>query len=426
MLVLIIISLVVSFLTLITLIVFNILNNKRNKNKETESKDYIELITMAKELNSSYSNLKSDLVSLKDSLPLLIGKNVSESMLKVETHLNDQTNRDAARLNAFQESINRSLQLNIEALTKKIDDNLLSINNKVDKTLSDGFKGSSETMANIKEQLGAISEAQKNIKSLSDQVLDLKGVLTNNQQRGRYGELQLEIILEATFGETKGQLYDTQKVIYQDNDGQYKPDAVIYLRGDKSKDLIAIDSKFSLIGYENLFSSDPITNENKTILKANFKAALKKRINETSKYIIQGLTVKNAIMFIPNDGIFAFIENEYPDLVQEAIGKGVVLACPTILQPMIVSFKVVQDDAEKAKNLEKINKSLDILSSEFKRFSTRWNDLLKATNSLKNKADDFNITVTKIDNKFNKITKGKVNDIDEEPISSIDETKLIQ
>ena len=74
-------------------------------------------------------------------------------MLKVETHLNDQTNRDAARLNAFQESINRSLQLNIEALTKKIDDNLLSINNKVDKTLSDGFKGSSETMANIKEQL---------------------------------------------------------------------------------------------------------------------------------------------------------------------------------------------------------------------------------------------------------------------------------
>lgn len=257
-------------------------------------------------------------------------------------------------------------------------------------------------------------------------MLDLKGVLTNNQQRGRYGELQLEMILEATFGETKGQLYDTQKVIYQDNDGQYKPDAVIYLRGDKSKDLIAIDSKFSLVGYENLFSSDPITDENKTILKANFKAALKKRINETSKYIIQGLTVKNAIMFIPNDGIFAFIENEYPDLVQEAIGKGVVLACPTILQPMIVSFKVVQDDAEKAKNLEKINKSLDILSSEFKRFSTRWNDLLKATNSLKNKADDFNITVTKIDNKFNKITKGKVNDIDEEPVSSIDETKLIQ
>lgn len=308
MLVLIIISLIVSFLTLITLIVFNILNNKRNKNKETESKDYIELITMVKELNSSYSNLKGDLVSLKDSLPLLIGKNVSESMLKVETHLNDQTNRDAARLNAFQESINRSLQLNIEALTKKIDDNLLSINNKVDKTLSDGFKGSSETMANIKEQLGAISEAQKNIKSLSDQVLDLKGVLTNNQQRGRYGELQLEMILEATFGETKGQLYDTQKVIYQDNDGQYKPDAVIYLRGDKSKDLIAIDSKFSLIGYENLFSSDPITDENKTILKANFKAALKKRINETSKYIIQGLTVKNAIMFIPNDGIFAFIK----------------------------------------------------------------------------------------------------------------------
>lgn len=181
MLALIITSIVISFLTLITLIVFNILNSKRNKNKEAESKDYIELITMVKELNSSYSNLKGDLVSLKDSLPLLIGKNVSESMLKVETHLNDQTNRDAARLNAFQESINRSLQLNIEALTKKIDDNLLSINNKVDKTLSDGFKGSSETMANIKEQLGAVSEAQKNIKSLSDQVLDLKGVLTNKE-----------------------------------------------------------------------------------------------------------------------------------------------------------------------------------------------------------------------------------------------------
>ena len=82
MLALIITSIVISFLTLIALIVFNILNNKRNKNKETESKDYIELITMVKELNSSYSNLKGDLVSLKDSLPLLIGKNVSEINVK--------------------------------------------------------------------------------------------------------------------------------------------------------------------------------------------------------------------------------------------------------------------------------------------------------------------------------------------------------
>lgn len=423
MLALIIISVILSFLSLVIMVIFLI--KSRKSKKKSDSSEYIELLAMVKELNSSYLNLKGDLTSLKDSLPLLIGKNVSESMLKVETQLNDQTNRDAARLNSFQESINRNLQLNIETLTKKIDDNLLSINNKVDKTLSDGFKGSSETMANIKEQLGAISEAQKNIKSLSDQVLDLKGVLTNNQQRGRYGELQLEMILEATFGETKGQLYDTQKVIYQDGDGnKYKPDAIIYLHGSKDKDLVAIDSKFSLVGYEKLFSSNEANDSEKTLLKANFKAALKTRIAETSKYIIQGLTVKNAIMFIPNDGIFAFIENEYPDLVQDAINKGVVLACPTILQPMIVSFKVVQDDAEKAKNLEKINESLNILSGEFKRFSSRWIDLMKATNTLKTKTDEFNITVNKIDNKFNKITKGKVNDI--EAIDSISGTELLK
>lgn len=89
-------------------------------------------------------------------------------------------------------------------------------------------------------------------------MLSLKGVLTNAQQRGRYGEMQLEMILQSMFGEAyKGELYDFQYPLAKGDEGM-RPDAVVFLDGEEKRQIMAIDAKFSLVGYETLFGATPL------------------------------------------------------------------------------------------------------------------------------------------------------------------------
>ena len=404
---LIIITLVLACLAFIGAAVIIVLIVKSNKAKGPD-----------KEQIQGVEEIKAAIASLKETIPLqvsksvsdqmvAINKTVSDQMIAVTKTLKDEEDADNKRLLEFQNVINNNLNTSIKTLNEKVDTNLQAINQKVDKSLTDGFKGTSESMEKLQKALGEIGQAQNDIKSLSGEVVSLKGVLTNNQQRGKYGELQLEMILENMFGEAKGILYDTQYILQKAGDGvdELKPDAVIFLDGDAHKQILCIDSKFSLTGYETLFdSSKDLSDAEKADLKNKFKGALKLRVNETSKYLIPGKTVKTAIMFVPNDGVFAFIQNEFQDLVEEARSHNVIIASPTILQPLIASFRVMQIDAAKSRNIEKINASLNALSAEFQRFMPRWEKLQKDITSLSKSSDQFGTTVSKIDRKFDKIS----------------------
>ena len=339
------------------------------------------------------------------------------TMKNVQDSMNGLVESNTKRLNDFQKTIQDNLNSQIKTMNEKIDSSLKTINDKVNQSLTEGFKGTSESMVSLQKSLGMVQEAQKNIDSLQTDINSLKGILTNNQERGRYGEFQLERLLDNLFGGLKGTLYDTQYVLKEAKDGEpaLRPDAVVFLDGESKHQIICIDSKFSLTGYEDLFDpSKRLEEKDVNVAKASFRLALKQRIDETSKYIIKGTTISNALMFIPNDGIFAFIHNTYPDLIEEAEKKNVVLVSPTILQPLLASFRVIQIDAKKSKNLAAINESLNRLGDEFKRFIPRWKNLSKSVETMANKTREFDTTVNKIGNRFDKVAKIELQKDDEE------------
>ena len=76
-------------------------------------------------------------------------------------------------------------------------------------------------------------------------------------------------------------------------------DAAIFVR-DK---IIPVDAKFSLENYNKLMEEK---NESvRSTMEKEFKADLKKRIDETAKYVRpQESTTDFAFMFIPADGVF--------------------------------------------------------------------------------------------------------------------------
>lgn len=339
------------------------------------------------------------------------------AMKNVQDTMNSLIESDNKRLAEFQKTIQDNLNSQIKTMNDKIDGSMKEINEKVNQSLAEGFKGTSDSMVSLQKSLGMVQEAQKNIDSLQTDINSLKGILTNNQERGRYGEFQLELLLDNLFGGLKGTLYDTQYVLKEAKDGEpaLRPDAVVFLDGESKHQIICIDSKFSLTGYEDLFDpTKKLDEKDAAAAKASFRLALKQRIEETSKYIIKGTTISNALMFIPNDGIFAFIHNTYPDLIDEAAKKNVVLVSPTILQPLLTAFRVIQIDAKKSKNLAAINESLNRLGDEFKRFIPRWKNLSKSVESMANKTREFDTTVNKIGNRFDKVAKIELQKDEEE------------
>ncbi len=358
--------------------------------------------TITNNLNSQVTNMNENVNRRLND----INKRTSDQMLAIQKSMKDATEADTKRLNDFQSTISNGMNEQIKNINDKLDQSIKTLNEKVDRSLSEGFKGTSESMQNLQKQLGIVQEAQKNIDSLQNEISSLNGILSNNQQRGKYGEWQLELLLDNMFQGSKGILYDTQFILQEakGDELQLKPDAVIFLDGEAHHQIVCIDSKFSLTGYEDLFDDTKhLTEVEVSKAKSAFRSAIKQRIDETGKYIIKGKTISNALMFIPNDGVFAYVHNEFYELVEYAQKKNVVLVSPTILQPLLGSFRVIQIDAKKSKNIAKINEQLNALGKEFEHFIPRWSSLNNTIQQLTKKSSQFDITVGKIGKKFDKV-----------------------
>lgn len=408
---LLIVSVVLLALVLLFLILLFVKGNK-NQDKSSD-KTVMELVRLEEKINQNQQELELKIHNF-------IQEQALNNNTKLEQSLQNQMNLDTQRLNNFQTTILQNLSTYMTGLNTKLDQNLMDIHTKVDASLKDGFVVTSESMNNLSKQLGVMEQAQKNIESLQGEITTLNNVLGNNQQRGKYGEWQLELLLQNMFGDTKGVLYDTQYALGNEGEGNLKPDAVIFLDGKDKKKIVPIDSKFSLVGYEDLFdSSKTLSEEEIKNLKSQFRMAIRRRIDETKKYLLPGTTIQTAIMFIPNDGVFAFVETEMSELSEYARSKNVVLTCPSILGPLLYSFRIVQIEDSKNKNLASINVALNDLAKEFKRFMPRWQKLNDSIQRLTTSSSDFDTTVNKIDKKFTGISSMELAD----DVKEIEENK---
>jgi len=117
-----------------------------------------------------------------------------------------------------------------------------------------------------------------------------KKVLSNQKQRGNLGEKGLDLILSNILPPTAYQMQ------YSFKDGDIV-DAVIHTKDG----IIPVDAKFSLDNYNRITNED--NEDKKNWIRKRFKNDLKKRIDETSKYIkTKEGTLPFAIMYIPAEG----------------------------------------------------------------------------------------------------------------------------
>lgn len=291
----------------------------------------------------------------------------------------------------------------ITKFIQRVEEKLLQISDRVDGRLKEGFESVDKTFRDIIAGIAKISEAQKKIEELSGEVVSLQRILDDKKRRGVFGEVKLESILVSVFGE-KRELYDIQYAL-DSGDGRVVVDAIVKT---PQMGIIPIDSKFPLENYVRLVQS---SESDKSRYESVFKTDLKKHIDDISeKYIIKGKTSEMAVMFLPAEAIFAYVNAYCGDVIDYARRRGVWIASPTTLMALLTTIQVIVRDIKTKRQARKIQEELIKLSKNFSLYRQRWEKLVKDIDRLHKDAGEVSKTTKRISDEFEKIEKVEFED----------------
>ena len=250
----------------------------------------------------------------------------------------------------------KMIQEQIINLNKTIDYKLWESNKNAHKNFETSTKINTDATKKIEEitkKLTQLDETNKQIKDIWGQLEGLESILKSSKQRWILWEYFLENILKNILPP------DNYSLQYSFKNWEVV-DWVIFVK-DK---IIPIDSKFSLENYNKIIEEQDLSS--KENLVKNFRNDLKKRIDETSKYIRSDeWTMEFAFMFIPSEGIYydllvnkvGTLKVNTVDLIEYAFKeKRVIIVSPTsfyaYLQTVLQWLRALQIE-ESARDIQK-------------------------------------------------------------------------
>lgn len=161
---------------------------------------------------------------------------------------------------------------------------------------------------------------RKQTEDLRISTQQLASVLSNNQQRGEWGERIIEDLLESN-GLIEGVHYLKQTKL---NDTTLRPDITLLLPNKRN---VPVDVKFPYAEIQKMANA-----ESKSAKEGHLKQFgldLKSKITKVAAYIDPSYnTLDYAILFVPNEMVFSFINQRFPELVDEAMAKRVIIVSP--------------------------------------------------------------------------------------------------
>ncbi|MDX2148931.1 MAG: DNA recombination protein RmuC [Planctomycetota bacterium] len=184
-----------------------------------------------------------------------------------------------------------------------------------------------ESFGSVNEQLRGVIEASAAQRS---ETAKLAKALGKPQVRGRYGEIQLERVVELA-GMKNYCDFTTQTTLRDGDDRLFRPDMIVRLPNERS---LVIDAKTPIDAYvEALGIDNPAEQEALLERFADNVVEQVKRLSEKSYSSLPGLarSPEFVVMFIAGDQYIDAALSRRPDLLELAAQKRVVLASPSTL-----------------------------------------------------------------------------------------------
>lgn len=198
-----------------------------------------------------------------------------------------------------------------------------------------------------------IKNHQRVTEKLSQDTDKLRSILSNNQARGQWGESILYDIM-VTAGLIEGTHYRRQ-VTSSGSGGESstRPDVTLLLPNERT---VAIDVKFPYSSVIKMAEAE--LPEHKTAAKKAFISDVRQKVKQIIDrgYINPAEnTLDYAILFVPNEELFSFINQQAPEVVEYAMKNKIMLVSPFTF--LIVARTII----ESYRNFMIENKLRDII-----------------------------------------------------------------
>jgi DNA recombination protein RmuC len=298
-----------------------------------------------------------------ETLRAALERQVQTLKTTVDDRLRAMQDDNASKLDQMRQTVDEKLQSTLEA------------------RLGESFRQVSERLEQVYKGLGEMQV-------LATGVGDLRRVLANVKTRGTWGEVQLAALLEQILAPDQYAC----NVATSDFGGE-RVEFAIRLPGRNSHDVpmwLPIDSKFPLEDYQSLLDASdradaPGIEDAGRRLVTRVKSSAKEI---SSKYLNPPHTTDFAIMFLPNEGLYAEVLRR-PGLV-DAIQRDhrIVIAGPTTLWGILTSFQMGFRTLAIERRSSEVWTLLGAVKTEFTKFATVLDGIQKNLHRAATKIDE--------------------------------------
>lgn len=172
--------------------------------------------------------------------------------------------------------------------------------------------------AKFSQLTSALSQQRELTNDLHVTVRKLQQVLQNNQHRGSWGEKVLEDILRS-HGLQEGVHFARQQQL-----GTGRPDITLLLPNER---VVPVDVKFPYAALQRYAAAE--TDQLRERSLKEFEQDVRKQIQKVAGYIQPDQdTLDYALLFVPNEAVFSFINQELPQVIDQAMQQRVILVSP--------------------------------------------------------------------------------------------------
>jgi len=276
-------------------------------------------ISRMKNTSSSSNSLAQELNDVKVLLK------ASDDRLKAAEAKSENDTKIATQMEEMKASVERMRAQSQEAAEKRI---------------------ASET-----QLVGTIDEMRKASTTFFDETKKIAGALASSQTRGKFGEAQLQLLLEQA-GLREGHEYDAQRST-TDSDSSGIPDITVHMPGGSK---LFIDSKFPFDRFLEAFGTEDQSQRDE--LLALHTKDLLKHVDALSKrgyHKSQG-SPDFVVLFLPFETLLAEALRIDPTLLEKAFKVGVTLATPTTTMALLRTVGHIFTRNQLAENADDITK----------------------------------------------------------------------